>query len=685
MLCCLVRVDNDNNNQEMFIFLYTALLLLPGLAILLAVGRSPASFGEIPLSSMGLFVFSTAVTGWLGWDAVALIYIYCCLILLVFVFAGWRVGQNSVVIAAIKQWLQKPDRYSLLLVVCLVIYGLWAGPYTEIPADVYWHFGRINDLHQWFENGESLEIAGIAGVFKSINYYWYRFVALSLHLTGSELRDQLGMINLVNILVFGIAFFSFAKVILSEDQHLKNIGLTAAIATIFMLLHFGVGPFSYVRYYTFGPAFFALAGFFALMAIFVRVLAAGVISIRLLLGSTILALVVTALHLQEALYLVVMATMLVGVLFLRSTYKSLGDLRGGGALRASGTTFNTTVAITHTASGNRSWSLVTILFFSAVSVYAITHFYMYFFVERNWPLDGGFLQPLSDLLPFAVNLFVLKPTEQFYQVLTVWGFFAYLLYFLSHRKLQVPSYISAGLWLPLFTVFNPIFIDLFLRVSFAEVVWRLCFLITVELYAAWYLVRGWQDYIQSGNSSSGHDAVGRRRYSQCARMILVSVLLLVFLLPINARYLKNDYSKLRMLSPVTTEASYQQFSDVLDFLNTLPANNLLTDQVTGYVINAFTPHIYHGHKFFNLYTTVTYLPEYHLNDIDAYRGGYLVINTRNGDLSSFGHESAGHWPADVRLYDKEYSKAFWQMVLENPDVFTNIWQLNNIQVYRISD
>jgi hypothetical protein len=679
VLCYLVRVDNGISNQEMFIIVYTALLMLPGLAILLAVGRSPASFGEIPLSSIGLFVLSTAITGWLGWDAVALIYIYGCLILLVLVVAGWRVREKSTVSAEIKQWLYKPDRYSLLLVVCLVVFGLWAGPYTEIPADVYWHFGRITDLHQWFENRDSLEIAGLAGVFKSINYYWYRFVALSLHITGSELKDQLGVINLVNILVFGVAFFSFAKVILSEDQHLKNLSLTAAIATIFMLLHFGMGPFSYVRYYTFGPAFFALVGFFALMAIFVRVLAAGVISIRLFLGSTGLALVVAAIHLQEALYLIVMATMLVGVFFLRRGFKSSSALRGDG------NKLNTTVSTTRTALGKRNWSLVSILFFSAVAIYAIAHFYMYFFVVRNWPLDGGFLQPLSDLLPFAINLFVLKPTEQFYQVLTIWGVFAYLLFFLSHRKHEVPSYISAGLWLPLFTVFNPIFIDLFLRVSFAEVVWRLCFLITVELYAAWYLVRGWQDYCQSGKSSNGHDAVGRGSYSQCARMLVVSFLLLAFLLPINSRYLKNDYSKLSMLSPVTTEASYQQFEDVLDFLNTLPPNNLLTDQVTGYVINAFTPHIYHGHKFFNLYTTITYLPEYQLNDIALYRGGYLVINARNGDLSSFDHESGGHWPADVRLYDKQYSYAFWQMVLDNPDIFTNIWQLNGIQVYQIAD
>ncbi len=669
----------------MFIFVYTALLILPGLAILLAVGRSPASFGEIPMSSLGLFVFSTAVTGLFGWDAVALVYIYCCLILLLFAAAGWRVREKSAATAEIKQWLQKPDRYSLLLVVCVIVYGLWAGPYTEIPADVYWHFGRITDLHQWFENRDALQIAGLAGVFKSINYYWYRFVALALHLTGAELRDQLGAINLINILVFSISFFSFAKVILSEDQLLKNVGLAAAIATIFMLLNFGVGPFSYVRYYTFAPAFLALVGFFALMAIFVRVLAAGAISIRLLMGSVGLALAVAAVHLQEALYLVVMATMLVGVFFLRSTVNNVGALKGRSNLRSSGAALNNSVSTIRTALGNRNWSLVNTLFFSAVAIYAIAHFYMYFFAERNWPLDGGFLQPLSDLLPFAVNLFVLKPTQQFYQVLTVWGVFAYLLYFFSHRTREVPSYISAGLWLPLFTVFNPIFIDLFLRVSFAEVVWRLCFLITVELYAAWYLVRGWQDYCQSGNFSNGFDAVGRRSCKQCAQMFVVSVLLLGLLLPINSRYLKNDYSKLSMLSPVTTEASYQQFEDVLKFLNTLPPNNLLTDQVTGYVINAFTPHIYHGHKFFNLYTSVTYLPEYQLNDIDVYRGGYLVINARDGNLSTFGHETGGHWPTDIRLYSKQYSYAFWQMVLENPDVFTNIWQLNNIQVYKIAD
>lgn len=149
--------------------------------------------------------------------------------------------------------------------------------------------------------------------------------------------------------------------------------------------------------------------------------------------------------------------------------------------------------------------------------------------------------------------------------------------------------------------------------------------------------------------------------------------------------MENNYSKLTMLAPVAPEASFDNFEDVLKFLNTLPPNNLLTDQVTGYAINAFTPHVYHGHKFFNLYTTETYLPEYELSDIDEYRGGYLVINNRDGNLSSFGHETGGHWPVDIRLYSQQYSHAFWQLVLNNPDVFTNIWQLNNIQVYQIAE
>ena len=129
---------------------------------------------------------------------------------------------------------------------------------------------------------------------------------------------------------------------------------------------------------------------------------------------------------------------------------------------------------------------------------------MYFFAERNWPLDGGF--PSALVRPFAVcsKLVRIKTNPTVLPGINSLGLFLRICcIFFSHRKREVPSYISAGLWLPLFTVFNPIFIDLFLRVSFAEVVWRLCFLITVELYAAWYLVRGWQDYIQSGNSSSG--------------------------------------------------------------------------------------------------------------------------------------------------------------------------------------
>ncbi|MDG2088421.1 MAG: hypothetical protein P8J68_06750 [Arenicellaceae bacterium] len=682
----------------MFILLYTLLLLLPGCAVLIAFGRKPVTFGEVPLNSLGLFVVATAITGCLGWDATDLKYLYFGLILLAFMAAGWRVRKNPSPRTEINQWLQKPDRYGLLLAASAVIYGFWAGPYTELPADVYWHLGQITDLQLWFSNDDSLEITGLAEVLKTTNYYWYRFVAFTLNFTNTELIGELGPINLINILVFIAAFFSFAKAVLSEGQYLKNIGLAAAIATLFMVLHFGVGPFSYVRYYTFAPAFFALVGFFALMAIFIRVLAAGVISIRLLVGSAALALVVAALHLQEALYLVVMATMLVGVFYLRRSRAytdSNTSIAGSTAVNTAAVTKGVTEAVTAlantgaietvtNASQNRS-RLVSTLFFSAVGIYVIAHCYLYFFVERNWPLDGDFLQPVSDLLPFAKNLFVLKPTQQFYQVLTVWGVLAYLLYFLSNRKQDVPSYISAGLWSPLFTVFNPVFIDLFLRVSYAEVVWRLCFLITVELYAAWYLVRGWETIRQTGVFKNSTDSGGSHSYGESARMVFVSILLIVFLLPINSRYLENNYSKLTMLAPVAPEASFENFEDMLNFLNTLPPNNLLTDQVTGYAVNAFTPHVYHGHKFFNLYTTVTYLPEYELSDIDDYRGGYLVLNNRDGNVSSFGHEAGGHWPVDIRLYSQQYSNAFSQLVLNNPDVFTNIWQLNSIQVYQIAE
>ncbi|MBT5031744.1 MAG: hypothetical protein HOM55_05550 [Proteobacteria bacterium] len=636
----------------MFLLVYIALLLLPGAAALFALSRKPASFGEIPLTSLGLFVLATAVVGLAGWSAVELRAIYFGAVAASFAAAGWRFTTGVEPKNRITQWMASPDSYTLILAVGLVGYGLWAGPYTEIPADVYGHFGRITDSQEWFAGDNSLKIANISGVFASAIYYWYRFVALCLSLTGAELHNEVGSIAIVNLLIFFGAFFSFAKVVVAEDTRLINVGLTAALATVLLVLHFGVGPFSYIRYYTFGPAFFALAGYFALMVILIQILKQGTVSIRLCLGAILLALAVAALHAQEALYLVVMAAMLFGVHFVRtrrsasanSRYSELGD----------------------------SKRLVSVLFYTAVTIYVLAHLVLYFTVARNWPLDGGFLQPLSDLFPFTQNLYILKPTQQFYQVLTIWGVFVYLLYALYSRKKEVPAYIAAGMWLPLFTVFNPVFIDLFLRLSFAEVVWRLCYLLPVELFAAWYLVRGWESFRQLG------------KYSDRFRVLLASVLLCVFLLPLSTRYLENKYSKLHMLAPVSAEADYRQLDDVLGYLNEQSPGDLLTDQVTGYVINAFTGHVYYGQKFYNLFTTATNLRDYDLTDFEQYRGGYLVINGRDGDFSEVG-ETGGHWASDIRLYSKQYSWAFWQMVIENPDVFSKVWEQDRISVYRISD
>ena len=637
----------------MFSLVYIALLLLPGGAVLFALSRKPASFGEIPLTSLGLFVLATAIVGLAGWSAVELRVIYFGAVAASFAAAGWRFTTDVEPKKRITQWIAPPSSYTLILGVSLICYGLWAGPYTEIPADVYEHLGRITDVQEWFAGDGNLEITDISWVLTSANYYWYRFVAFSLSLTGADLQNELGSIDIANLLMFCGAFFSFAKVVFTEDTRLRNAGLTALLATTFMVLHFGVGPFSYVRYYTFGPAFFALSGYFALMVILIRILKEGTVSIRLCLGSILLALVVAALHAQEALYLVVMAAMLVGVHFVRArrTVTSANVLFSG-------------------PSGGKQ--LVSILFYAAAAIYVLAHLVLYFTVVRYWPLEGGFLQPLSDLLPFAQNLFILKPTRQFYQVLTIWGVFAYLLYALYSRKKEVPTYIAAGMWLPLFTVFNPIFIDLFLRISFAEVVWRLCYLLPVELFAAWYLVREWESFRQLG------------KYSDQLRVLVASLLLFVFLFPLSTRYLENTYSKLPMLAPVSAEADYRQLDDVLNYLNEQAPGDLLSDQVTGYVINAFTPHVYYGQKFYNLFTTATNLPDYDLTDFEQYRGGYLVINGRDGDLSEVG-EIGGHWASDIRLYSKQYSWAFWQMVLENPDVFSKVWEQDKISVYRIAE
>ena len=81
----------------------------------------------------------------------------------------------------------------------------------------------------------------------------------------------------------------------------------AVLAVVLTLLHFGIGPFSYVRYYALAPAFMAFTGYWAALILVWNWLKGhgGMAKTILLVGF--LGTTTMVLHQQEALFIAVMS------------------------------------------------------------------------------------------------------------------------------------------------------------------------------------------------------------------------------------------------------------------------------------------------------------------------------------------------------------------------------------------
>ena len=216
------------------------------------------------------------------------------------------------------------------------------------------------------------------------------------------------------------------------------------------------------------------------------------------------------------------------------------------------------------------------------------------------------------------------------------------------------------------------FVDLYLRIEGDFSLWRLCFLIPLYAVAALVIVHAvqqWQRY--------------KPRLKLAVGFIIVA--LLVIPLPISRFEAINKYQRLTNL-PVRPDSSYVLWQDLLKQLNGMDKNqNILTDPVTGYVINAMTSHQTFRYKFFasEVYHQYSFVFDSYENfPLSRYRNWLLVVNQRDGTSSHNGRIS-GHWPEDIMQVSKYYPLSLVQHLQQYPDRFETVWQANEISVYRI--
>jgi hypothetical protein len=284
----------------------------------------------------------------------------------------------------------------------------------------------------------------------------------------------------------------------------------------------------------------------------------------------------------------------------------------------------------------------------------------------------GRVVPLPWEVPGFGSLYILNPFFQFARTVAPWGALVIVLFVGSFSRFRHQPWLVAGMLMPLVTVFNPIFVDLYLRIEGEHSLWRLLFLMPLYQVAAIWVVWALQ---------------GRYAGAPFSRWwrLPVFLLLLLLVLPLGPPAVWNPHARITNL-PVPVENSDRLWADLVDALNRLPdSEQVLTDPVTGYVLSALTSHRTFRYKFFadDLYQAFPFRFEsYDHNPLSRYRHWLLVVNLRDGLGSESGRRS-GHWPQDILQVSRYYPANLRRHLEDNPGRFQVVWRGPDIVVYRI--
>jgi hypothetical protein len=593
--------------------------------------------------------------------------IYMALILLLVVATVvFRVvvptARSTSVMPSLLNYMSENRAYlsgSAVIAVALAIYYLYAGVYLEIPSDVFQHMEYVQTIVRQLEASANYG-SSLPGFYLQYNgKYWHYFYALTNHWLGTDVSRSILAASYLNNLFFLLGVFSFAIIVFGKMMtNKRNLVLVSLAVCGFTFLHFGVNVFSFIRYYAMAPVMLNMVLYFAILGIAIRFFRNDDWPWREMLAACFIAYACLHIHMQEVLFAAVMVLLMSGYLFAGSVLQSLVSMLKKGE-QATGSV----------SSLLRSKS--TLVFIPLALAVGLFHIYSLLNIERN-PAESPKLISLGSYLPYADNLFILNPTYQFYYVVGIWGLAVIGLFILNWKAFRCNAYIMAGMLSPLFTVFNPVFVDLFLRHSYSIMLWRLSFLVPVYL-AGGYLLFIAVKSIRQANT-----------YQRVAGVATTAVLILLAL-PYSAAVVGSPDKRYATLKPVDPNVSNRQWADLLAFLDTIKDRKvIITDPVTGYMVTAMTRHASPRYKFHRAWGGYVnfHFEEYSNHPFDRYAGRLLIINRRNGAMSETGR-LARHWPENILQVSNYYQTDLLLYIESQPERFKLLWEQDRIRIYDI--
>lgn len=650
--------------------LYVILFFVPGFLLAQVSGLGGLAWRLFLPFSYILLVINLFVTKLLGLSANMLAVALCVEILgLVVLYAlKLRRSRHSFVFSEGmdrgRRWLEE-QKDVLIVVLCVFIpisvYLIWAGPYTEVPADFWLHVGKMEREYRALVDN---------GIFKGFHdwrdfggksaAYWYAIQAFLCYSAGISIEQSFAPQSFLNSMVILGGVFAFTARI-TQGSSLGRVAryIVAGLAVVFFIAHFGTIVFSFVRYYTFAPVIFNYVVYLIFLITLLDFLGRSrypkwaYLPIFVLLAG-----LMGVIHVQELMFSCILGYALLCFFWLKQSVFGAANLEGSihGDRKL----------------GNRELGWI---FYSVTTLVVAGALSLHFGLERHNPLAFRRMMDLNNILPFLNNMYVLDPNKQFYQTFTAWGYVVLALFVLNWNWFRNNPVIVCGALSPFFTVLNPVFADLFLRISWPELLWRCLYILPVlPIVAAVIFYRCASFLVRPGHPARAVYAVG------------TIVLLIAFLFPLKTTFVNAPYSKIYTLEKVPPQDDYREWKDLYQYLNTLKTRrNILTDPVTGYTIRALTPHNYYGAKFYR-YSWGGYnrfnFDKYTLKKFRRYNGWLFIINRRDGGYSVTG-EIARHWPAVQREVQAYYQDDLLTFVKNHSDVFVKQWESNKITVYSI--
>lgn len=631
-----------------FALVFLAILLLPGLALSQVIGRQWVKCCRF-LFALG-FSYASFVLALGAFQLLQISWSYFS----IYIGSIITFSILGIIISFVRSGFKRVNDFLRLGIAPIFIislvscYHFLVGPYNDIPADIYAHLGyfqRALDFQQQGIMGESNWV----GFFMQKGLVWYHFLAFCSQVSGANIEAVIYITTWLTKVLFllGVYFFSLRIFV-----NMKNAKVIALLTTVFLSLHMGINVMAYVRYYSFAPTMLNLILYFSAVVIFLQLIREK--NMLVIMGQltylVLLILATAAIHTQEALFIVVMCSTIALVYVVFSLFK-----------------------FKITAEKDLS-------FYSSkvILLVAIIGFIMVYLIARNKleraPNVGWRLWEFGEVNSWLPKLTILNLKYQFIRVITLWGILVYIAAIFYWRDIRQNTFLVAGLISPAFTVMNPFFVDLFLRLDNSTTLWRLSYLIPLHFVAAFIVVKIVSHFREAG-SSNFQKALG----------VVFIVLSVTLLLPYKNTYAGLHYSRFPTLMSVNSKNNYDHIDDVINALEAIEKKHIvLTDPVTGYVISGMTRHHSYRHKFFPRHYLNFSFDDYSDFPLRKHKGKLLLINSRSGENSQVGALSQ-HWAENVLDVSGYYPSALMEHLQANSTQFSLLWKSasGDMRLYKI--